>query len=206
MKNIISMALKLLIIVVVAAIALGAANFVTEGPIAEQKAAAANEARQTAFPEAAGCEAMYDPDNEAVKNVTLESLLSTDELPKDYAIIKTVYKALDESGNEIGITAGVVTKGFNSGLNITIGVGADGTIHGVIVGDHTETAGLGAKAAEPEYQGQYVGKKSPLSVVKSSPADSEIEAITGATITSRGVTDAVNTVSEFYAALTGGAK
>jgi electron transport complex protein RnfG len=149
---------------------------------------------------------MYDPDNEAVKNVTLESLLSTDELPKDYAIIKTVYKALDESGNEIGITAGVVTKGFNSGLNITIGVGADGMIHGVIVGDNTETAGLGAKAAEPEYEGQYVGKKSPLSVVKSSPADSEIEAITGATITSRGVTDAVNTVSEFYAALTGGAK
>jgi electron transport complex protein RnfG len=206
MKNIISMALKLLITVVVAAIALGAVNYVTKGPIAEQAAAAATEARQAAFPEAESFEAVYDPDNEAVKNVTLESLLSTDELPKDYAIIKTVYKALDESGNEIGITAGVVTKGFNSGLNITIGVGADGTIHGVIVGDHTETAGLGAKAAEPEYQGQYVGKKSPLSVVKSSPADSEIEAITGATITSRGVTDAVNTVSEFYAALTGGAK
>ena len=48
--------------------------------------------------------------------------------------------------------------------------------------------------------------KRPLSVVKSSPGDSEIEAITGATITSRGVTDAVNTVSEFYAALAGGAK
>ena len=128
------------------------------------------------------------------------------ELPKDYAIIRTVYKALDESGNEIGITAGVVTKGFNSGLNITIGIGTDGAIHGVIVGDNTETAGLGAKAAEPEYEGQYVGKMSPLTVVKASPGDSEIEAITGATITSRAVTDAVNTVGEFYAALTGGAK
>jgi len=206
MKNIISMALKLLIIVVVAAIALGAVNYVTEGPIAEQQAAAANEARQTAFPEAQGFEALYDPESDALKDVSLESLLGTEELPKDYAIIRTVYKALDESGNEIGITAGVVTKGFNSGLNITIGIGTDGAIHGVIVGDNTETAGLGAKAAEPEYEGQYVGKMSPLTVVKASPGDSEIEAITGATITSRAVTDAVNTVGEFYAALTGGAK
>jgi electron transport complex protein RnfG len=206
MKNIVSMALKLLIIVVVSAIALGAVNYVTEGPIAEQMAAAATEARQSAFPEAASFEALYDPGSDALKDVSLASLLGTDELPKDYAIIKTVYKALDASGNEIGITAGVVTKGFNSGLNITIGVGTDGTIHGVIVGDNTETAGLGAKAAEPEYEGQYVGKKSPLAVVKSSPGDSDIEAITGATITSRGVTDAVNTVSEFHAALAGGAK
>lgn len=206
MKNIISMALKLLIIVVAAAIALGAVNYVTKGPIAEQAAAAATEARQAAFPEAESFEAVYDPNSAALKDVTLTSLLGVDEPPKNFAIIKTVYKALDAGGNELGITAGVVTKGFNSGLNITIGVGADGMIHGVIVGDNTETAGLGAKAAEPEYEGQYVGKKSPLSVVKSSPADSEIEAITGATITSRGVTDAVNTVSEFYAALTGGAK
>jgi len=206
MKNIISMALKLFVIVVVAAIALGAVNYVTEGPIAEQREAAATEARLTAFPEAASFEAIYDPGNDAVKDVTLESLLGTDELPKGYAIIKTVYKALDESGNELGITAGVVTKGFNSGLNITIGVGIDGAIHGVVVGDHSETAGLGAKAAEPEYEGQYVGKKSPLDVVKSSPGDSDIQAIAGATITSRAVTNAVNTVSEFYAALTGGAK
>ena len=61
MKNIVSMALKLLIIVVVSAIALGAVNYVTEGPIAEQMAAAATEARQSAFPEAASFEALYDP-------------------------------------------------------------------------------------------------------------------------------------------------
>jgi electron transport complex protein RnfG len=206
MKNIISMTLKLLIIVVVSAIALGAVNYVTKGPIAEQMAAAATEARQTAFPEAASFEAIYDPDSDALSDVTLASLLATDEVSKDYAIIKTVYKALDANGNELGIAAGVVTKGFNSGLNITIGVGSDGAIHGVIVGDNTETAGLGAKAADPEFEGQYVGKASPLNVVKSSPGDSDIQAITGATITSKGVTNAVNTVCEFYAALAGGAK
>ena len=81
-------------------------------------------------------------------------------------------------------------------------MGVDGTIHGVIVGDHTETAGLGAKAAEPEYQGSTSAKESAVrGEIK--PADSE-RGDHWCDITSR-VTD-VNTVSEFYAALTGGAK
>jgi electron transport complex protein RnfG len=203
MKNIISITLKLLIIAIVSAAALGAVNYVTEGPIAEQMAAQAREARQTAFPEAVSFEALYDPDT--LPDVTLASLLGK-EAPKGYDIIKNVYTALDADGNAVGITAGVITKGFNSGLHITIGIGTDGAIHGVIVGDNTETAGLGAKASEALFQDQYVGKKSPLNVVKSSPGDTDIQAITGATITSRGVTDAVNTVSEFYAALAGGAQ
>ena len=179
-------------------------NYITEGPIAEQLAAQAREARQTAFPQADSFEALYDPD--ALPDVTLASLLGQDEVPEGYDIINTVYTALDADGNELGIAAGVVTKGFNSGLHITIGIGQDGAIQGVIVGDNTETAGLGSKASEPSFQQQYIGKTSPLSVVKASPGDSDIQAITGATITTRGVTDAVNTVSEFYAALAGGAQ
>ncbi len=206
MKNIISVTLKLLIITIVCAVALGAVNYVTEGPIKEQTAAAASEARKSAFPEAASFEALYDPNAEGIKDVTLSSLLGLGEVPKGYGIIKTVYTALDTGGNEIGIVAGVVTKGFNSGLNLTIGVAPDGTVQGVIVGDNTETAGLGAKAKEEGFRSQYVGKQSPINVVKSNPGDNEIQAITGATITSKGITNAVNTVSEFYAALNGGAK
>lgn len=204
MKNIISVTLKLLIITVVSAIALGAVNYVTEGPIAEQMAAQAQEARQSAFPEAASFEALYDPD--ALPDVTLASLLGTDEVPDDYGIIQNVYTALDGSGNVLGITAGVITKGFNSGLNLTIGIASDGSVKGVIVGDNTETAGLGARAKEDWFQGQYVGKQSPLTVVKANPEDDQVQAITGATITSKGVTNAVNTVSEFFAAWTGGAQ
>ena len=75
----------------------------------------------------------------------------------------------------------------------------------MIVGDNTKRRPWGPGGGT-RISGQYVGKKSPLTVVKASPGDSEIEAITGATITSRAVTDAVNTVGEFYDALTGGAK
>lgn len=206
MKNIVSLTLKLLVITLVCAIGLGLVNYVTEGPIAEQALAAAQAARQSAFPDAVSFEPLYDPNSEEVASVTLESLLGTAEVPKEYGIIKTVYTAKDADGNAVGIVAGVVTKGFNSGLNLTVGIKSDGTIAGVIVGDNTETAGLGARASEDWFQQQYIGKESPLSVVKVTPGDDEIQAITGATITSKGVTNAVNTVSEFYADLTGGAQ
>ena len=205
MKNTITITIKLLIITIVSAIALGAVNYITAEPIAEQMKAAALEARQAAFPEAVEFKPLYDPDAAETADVTLASLLGMDEAPEAYSIIKNVYSAVDADGNELGITAGVVTKGFNSGLNLTIGIAADGKIKGVIVGDNTETAGLGAKASEDAFEGQYSGKTAPLNVVKASPGDSDIQAITGATITTKGITNAVNTVSEFYAAVTGGA-
>ncbi len=188
MKKIVSITLKLLIITVISAIALGAVNYITKEPIAEQLALAADEARQTAFPAAAGFEEL---------NV---------EIPEDYAIIKNVYNALDADGNVIGITASMITKGFNSGMHLTVGIGADGLIQGVVVGDNTETPGLGAKATEDWFQEQYLSKTSPLTVVKASPGDNEIQAITSATITTKGVTEAVNTASQFYTEIVGGAQ
>jgi electron transport complex protein RnfG len=128
-------------------------------------------------------------------------------LNNEYSIIKSAYNALDSSGNVIGAVLSITTKGYNSGLNMTVGLGADGTIKGVIIGDNNETQGLGKKAAEPDFNRQFPGKSydNPLNVVKSSPGDSDIQAITGATITSKAVTNAVNTAAEFYKQL-GGAK
>jgi|AGTN01.3.fsa_nt_gi Predicted NADH:ubiquinone oxidoreductase, subunit RnfG len=206
MKNIISVTLKLLVITIVCAIALGAVNYITAGPIAEQAALAAQQARQSAFPGAASFEALYDPGAGETQDVTLTSLLGTEEIREDYGIIRTVYTALDADGNPAGIVADAVTRGYGSGLNLTIGIASDGTIQGVLVGDNTETAGLGARAGEDWFQSQYIGKRGPLAVAKANPGDDEVQAITGATITTRGVTNAVNTVSEFYAALNGGAK
>ena len=206
MKSIVKITLNLLVITVVCAVALGAVNYVTAGPIAEQAAAAAQEARQSAYPEAADFKALYDPGVEELRDVTLASLVGEAEVPKEYGIIRSVYAALDADGNEIGIVAGVITKGFNSGLRMTVGIAADGTVQGVVVGDNTETAGLGAKASEDEFEGQYAGQQAPLEVVKANPGEGEVQAISGATITSRRVTNAVNAVAAFYADMTGGAQ
>ena len=189
MKNIIVITVKLLVITVVAAALLGYVNSITVDPIAEQVKKEADAARQTAFADA----------------VSFEKLDA--EIPADYAIIQSVYTALDADGNAIGITAAVITKGYNAGLNVTVGISKDGTVKGVIVGGNSETPGLGAKATESWFQTQYIGKTTPLSVVKTSETGgNEIQAITSATITSRGITDAVNTVAAYYTDVLGGSQ
>ena len=171
MKNIIVITVKLLVITIIAGALLGVVNAVTAEPIAEQQRIAADNARKAAFPEASAFEEM-DVD-----------------IPEEYAIIQSVFSATDNSGNVIGIVAGIVTKGYSSGLNLTVGIGADGTIKGVIIGDHGETPGLGANATEASFRDQFNGKPidKPLTVVKTGASDTyDIQAITSATITSRG--------------------
>lgn len=191
MKNIIVMTVKLLAITLVAGLLLGVVNYVTREPIAEQEKAAADAARFSCFPAA---------NDFAVKEI---------EIPEEYGIINNVYTALDADGNEIGVAMGITTKGFNAGLNLTVGISADGKVTGVVMGSHQETPGLGANASDPEFMDQYkdVPYDPALVVVKVTPAEeNEIQAITAATITSRGITDAVNTAAEFYESVIGGTR
>ncbi len=191
MKNIIVITLKLLIITVVAGIILGVVNGVTKEPIAEQALKEANEARQAVFPEASD-----------FKELDID-------IPNEYAIIKEVYEALDADGNPIGITAAVITKGYSSGLNLSVGIGADGLVKGVKLGSNNESPGFGSRAPEELLPQFDAGKsyKQPFNVVKHpAESDNEIQAISGATITSKGIINAVNTVVEFYKQMAGGAQ
>lgn len=76
---------------------------------------------------------------------------------------------------------------------------ADGTVSGIEFLTITETAGLGMNAQKPEWKAQYAGKNvEEFSVTKSgASADNEINAISGATITSNAVTGAVNAAVYF---------
>lgn len=192
MKNIITITLKLLVITIACAALLGVVNYVTKEPIAIQIEKAAAEARFAAYPEAVEFKNADDPEGAMV-------------IPDEYGIIKNVYYALDASGNKTGMVLGIVTKGYSSGLNITVGIGADGKVKGVIIGDNNETQGLGRNAAEPEFYGQFTGKpvEDKFNVVKSSPQGNDIQAISGATVTSKAITNAVNTAVEFYKSLGG---
>jgi electron transport complex protein RnfG len=191
MKNIILMTIKLLAIVLVAAALLGVVNSVTKEPIAQRMKEEAREARLSVFPEAADFAIKY----------------KKDEIPAEYSIINEVYDALDEDNNVIGATFSITTKGYSSGLNLTVGIGADGVIKGIAVGSNEETPGFGKKAEEPWFSGRFIGKPydQPLTVAKnSSPGEYEVEAISGATITSKGILGAVNTAAAFYMQMTGG--
>ena len=85
----------------------------------------------------------------------------------------------------------------------------DGKITGISVISQTETAGLGAVCAEKtskgeDFRNQYAGKSGEITVIKSGePADNEIVAISGATISSKAVTAGINAALDCVKALIG---
>ncbi|MBQ9980675.1 MAG: FMN-binding protein, partial [Oscillospiraceae bacterium] len=74
-------------------------------------------------------------------------------------------------------------------IDMMVGVDSDGNVTGVSIVSLKETAGLGAKASEPDFTNQFVGKAGSVSVNKDG---GEIVALTSSTITSRAVCDGVN--------------
>ena len=85
-------------------------------------------------------------------------------------------------------------EGYGGDIQITVGVTKDGTVSGVSILSISETAGLGMRATEAKFQEQYVGKNTDKFYVSKDGGEGEpIDAISGATITSRAFTGAVNT-------------
>jgi electron transport complex protein RnfG len=109
------------------------------------------------------------------------------------AMITGAYQAF-KGITPCGIVFTATPKGYGGVIQITVGMNQDGILSGVQIGDNKETPGLGSKAMAPSFLDQFKGKSSegPLSLVKHpTQTPEEIAAITGATITSKGVFSAV---------------
>lgn len=78
------------------------------------------------------------------------------------------------------------SNGYGGLISLIVGVDLQGQVTGVVITEMSETAGLGTKAENPEFINQFNGKSAGLAVGR------EIDAISGATITSKAVTDGVN--------------
>lgn len=102
------------------------------------------------------------------------------------------YTALDSEGNVNGVCVITETTGYDIGIQTVTGIGADLTVAGIDIIAMNETPGLGAKAAEEGFREQYSGKNGEIGVSKSATDDTHIQAISGATKTSDGVTNGVN--------------
>ena len=94
---------------------------------------------------------------------------------------------------ENGYAVEVKPAGFDNTITMMVGVDFDGNVLGISVVSHTETAGLGAVAAAKTsageaFRGQFVGLSGDVNVTKDGGT---VEAITGATITSRAICDGV---------------
>ena len=104
--------------------------------------------------------------------------------------VVSVIRKTDGSGLCFEVTVDGYAK---DGLHMLVGLDAEGSVTGVYIVSSGETPGLGTKVDNSEFLGQYTGKTGELVLVKAAPkSDNEIEGVTGATYSSRGVTNAVN--------------
>lgn len=97
----------------------------------------------------------------------------------------------------------VSSKGYGGDIIAMVGVNADGTVSGVEFLSISETAGLGMNAQKDSFKKQFEGKSGAIGVTKNAPSDNEIQALTGATITSNAVTTAVNDALALYEEVSG---
>lgn len=126
-----------------------------------------------------------------------EVLLAETYTPVDYIgeNIAAVYKA-----DDVGFVVEVTPSGFGGTIDMVVGISTDGTVTGVSIISMSETSGLGANASKDSFRAQYVGASGTVALNKDG---GEIDALTGATITSRAVTEGVNTALAVAAELLG---
>lgn len=180
-KEILKPTLILTLIATIVTVLLVLTNGVTKDKIAELQAQAEDEAKLAVLPEADGFE---------------EKTVDVDGASQTYF----------EATNGAGYVFSTSSKGYGGAVVVMTGISADGEVTGVKLTSQNETPGLGQKALDASYTDQYLMAlpKGGFAVKKDDPAG-QIDAIAGATITSRAVTNSVNAAIDAYNVITGGA-
>ena len=117
--------------------------------------------------------------------------------------------ALDASGNQLGYVLTVTThEGYGGDITFSMGMKDDGTLNGISILSISETAGLGMKANTDDFKNQWKDKKvDQFEYTKSgATADNQIDAISGATITTNAVTNGVNAGLAYFNSIEGGSE
>ena len=174
----------LFVITLVAGLLLGFVYELTKEPIAEQERKAVQEACKAVFQDASSFEAVeYVPSEDLQEGLDAVGVISG-----------SAYKAFGSDGRLLGYVVESISKrGYGGRIVLYAGIDLDGTLKGVSILDISETPGLGMRAEEvlvPQFQDKNVG--SFVYTKAGAASDNEIDAITGATVTTRAFTNAVN--------------
>lgn len=165
---ILRLALTLLAITAVVAVALAGVNSITAPKIEQLNAEKTQQAIETVLPGG------FDT------QIT--------DYTDDTGLVTNVYSGAN------GYAFEVTPAGFDNTITMMVGVDHEGKVLGISIVSHTETSGLGAVAAAStsageSFRGQFVGMSGSVSVTKDG---GQVDALTGATITSRAVCTGVN--------------
>lgn len=187
-------AVALFILCVVTTAALAGTNALTAGPIDRQAALAAEEARKAVL-DAATFDAVDLATLPAAALETAEGPLAHLSFHKGTDGKAFAYVGRSADGTAVGVVVTVDTRGYASGLQVMVGVAADGTVAGIRILADNETPGLGKKVREAAFLSGFLGKAAPagFAVRKDATGDEvAVDAVTGATISSRAVVQAVD--------------
>jgi electron transport complex protein RnfG len=111
----------------------------------------------------------------------------------------TVFPAIKD-GKLLAVAIEAAGKGYGGDVNVLVGFNvAKDNLLGISVTTHKETPGLGSRIQEPAYTKQFKGKDPAKATLKKDGGD--IDAVSGATFSSIGSTEAVKQASAWYAAL-----
>ena len=185
-------------ITLIAGLVLGFVYEITKEPIRKQQELAIVRACQAVFADASTFDDGAYSDWTAV--VGEETIA---EFAAKGVEVGTIFAAKDASGNVLGCVIESTThEGYGGDIVLYVGVRNDGTLNGISLLEISETPGLGMQAEDvlvPQFAGKQV--ESFTYTKTGSQSDSEIDAISGATVTTEAVTNAVNAGLEVSAKL-----
>ncbi len=185
-KESIKNTISLMLITLIAGLLLGAVYEITKEPIAKENQRAKEEAYKAVFADANSFEEISLDADQVQKELDSQGL---------DASINEAMKVLDGSGQQLGYVLTVTDhEGYGGDIQFAMGVQSDGTLNGISFLSISETAGLGMKAKEDSFRKQFEGKNVDQIVYtkNGASADNEIDALSGATITTNAVTNGVN--------------
>lgn len=189
-NNIVKDTLAITLITLISGLALGLVQDITAGPIAEQQQKSKEEAYKAVFADADSFEQV-----ELTEDVSAGLEAYLDENGYGAQNINEVMTALDSSGGQIGYAFTVTTsEGYGGDIQFAMGIKDDGTLNGISILSIGETAGLGMKANTDDFKNQFKEKNVEKFVYtkNGASADNEIDALSGATITTNAMTNGVN--------------
>lgn len=200
MNKIIKNTLILTAITLVAGILLGLVFQITKAPISTAQA----QAKQKAFREVLPSAATFEPYADFNKGKASAALKKGGYTKDD---IEEAVVAKDKSGKKIGYVVNVVShEGYGGDIVLSVGILNDGTVKGIEMLTISETPGLGMKSTEPEFKNQFKNKRvKKFSYTKTGEkGDDKIDALSGATITTNAVTNAVDSALVYFQNVLGG--
>ena len=184
----------LFVITLVAGIVLGFVYQITKEPIARQEKKAKDAACKAVFADAASFEELPSYSPEAAEEHLKTAGYSAQRMSD------VVRAARNDRGELLGYVLTITSsEGYGGDITFAMGIRMDGTLNGISFLSISETPGLGMRAEEvlsPQFMNKNVTQ---FEYTKSGAvSDSQIDAISGATITTNAVTNGVNAGMEYF--------